>query len=267
MIKLQAINKTIAWLNSVGLQGITLGDYGFLLEQADFYPAIAGFAAMSTPLWAWMLLKGFEAGVHGISALVGSMGSQFVGQEAGAANITRNMTRDSRELMANMGAGQSPVEALSNAGTWMYKENTNLGGLYSSLGAYNAHSILESQLGIGGAVQTTTAQALYGLTHSGGRGMAAWNASGGNVMNMLNTGAMTSPAQIIERDYGTLGLKYDAQGNLVAAEFNTGIKSDMMQANLQTTFSQSRNDVISTAWNAVWGNSQTYQKLINLHLL
>jgi len=261
MIKLQAINKTIAWLNSVGLQGITLGDYGFLLEQADFYPAIAGFAAMSTPLWAWMLLKGFEAGVHGISALVGSMGSQFVGQEAGAANITRNMTRDSRELMANMGAGQSPVEALSNAGTWMYKENTNLGGLYSSLGAYNAHSILESQLGIGGAVQTTTAQALYGLTHSGGRGMAAWNASGGNVMNMLNTGAMTSPAQIIERDYGTLGLKYDAiQGKLVAAEFNTGIKSDMMQANLQTTFSQSRNDVISTAWNAVWGNSQTYQK-------
>ena len=50
MIKLQAINKTVAWLSSVGLQGITLRDYGFLLEQTDFYPAIAGFTAMSTLL-------------------------------------------------------------------------------------------------------------------------------------------------------------------------------------------------------------------------
>ncbi|MGH9060879.1 MAG: conjugal transfer protein TraG N-terminal domain-containing protein, partial [Acidimicrobiales bacterium] len=74
MIKLQAINKTIAWLSSNGIDGITLGDYGFLLEQTDFFPAIAGFAAMSTPLWAWMLLQGFEAGISGMSSLIGSMG-------------------------------------------------------------------------------------------------------------------------------------------------------------------------------------------------
>ena len=262
MIKLSAINKTIAWLNATGMSGLTLGDYGFLLEQADFFPAIAGFASLSTPLWAWMLLKGFEAGVHGISALVGSMGSQFVGQEAGAATITRNMTRDSKELMAGMSAGQSPVEALSNAGTWMYKENTNLGGLYSSLGSYDAHSILESQLGINGAVQTTKFGALYGLTHSGGRGRSAWFASGGSVEAMMNTAAMTSPSRIIETDYGYIAETRNAKGELVGYSIHSSVSSDMLQANLQTSISQSKTDMISTAWNSVWGNSQTYQKAV-----
>jgi len=190
------------------------------------------------------------------------MGSQLVRQEVNANTITRNMTRDSRELQTSLTAGQSQIEALSNAGTWMYKENTNLGGLYSSLGNYNAHSILESQLGISGTVQTTTFGALYGLTNAGGKGLANWNASSGDVNTMLSTGAMLSPALTLDRSYGMVKLTYDKDGNLVGSEFNTGLKSDILQTNLQNSLSQSKNNLISTVWSATWGNSQTYQKAI-----
>ncbi|MDQ7083086.1 MAG: conjugal transfer protein TraG N-terminal domain-containing protein [Aquificota bacterium] len=90
--KIMAIQKTTAWLTNQSLDGISIATLAELVNDAEWYPAVAGYIAMAmVPTLSWLFFRGFDAGIAGIAYMFGGL-AQGVREEF--SRMTQNIQRD-----------------------------------------------------------------------------------------------------------------------------------------------------------------------------
>jgi len=108
--KIMAIQKTTAWLANQNLDGISIATLAELVNDAEWYPAVAGYIAIfMVPTLSWLFFRGFDAGIAGIaymfSGLAGGVREEF-------SRMTQNIQRD------YLGSLTGEL----NSGTWAWRE-------------------------------------------------------------------------------------------------------------------------------------------------
>jgi hypothetical protein len=212
--KIMAIQKATAWLSNQGLDGISIATLAELLNDAEWYPAVAGYIAIAmVPTLSWLFFRGFDAGIAGIaymfSGLAGSVREEF-------SQMTRNIQRD------YLGSLTGEL----NSGTWgwyeeVFRNTDSLAGirakehLIDRFGGFTeyaetkgkAFAALEGyQIGRGEGLskiaqnQGITVSEIGGMaaTLDGARTIATYSAYDGNLDRMIQTIGTQVERQISE---------------------------------------------------------------------
>ncbi|HID04454.1 MAG TPA: conjugal transfer protein TraG, partial [Aigarchaeota archaeon] len=129
--KIMAVQKTTAWLANQNLDGISIATLAELVNDAEWYPAVAGYIAMAmVPTLSWLFFRGFDAGVAGIaymfSGLAGGVKEEF-------SQMTRNIQRD------YLGSLTGEL----NSGTWSWRELYS-GNINSLAGIYKTEELVNT---------------------------------------------------------------------------------------------------------------------------
>ena len=108
--KIMAIQKTTAWLTNQNLDGISIVTLAELVNDAVWYPAVAGYIAMAmVPTLSWLFFRGFDAGMSGIAYMFGNI----------AGGVREEFSRMSHNIQRDY-LGSLTGEL--NSGTWTWKE-------------------------------------------------------------------------------------------------------------------------------------------------
>jgi len=194
-VKMSAVAQAQAWLASHSASGLSLITYGYIIDQAQWFPAIAGYIGLTAPMWAWAVLKGFEVSVYGLGYMVGNMGANMLNQEMVPQRLAQ-LTQ--QERMAREAGFMNAGEASWFAGGYAAAQEASQGWWNRALG------------------QDTLGAVIGGMGHTLGRGLASYRLHGGNAPAMLNSGALGAPAaNYVDPSTGMLVRQYaDINGNV-----------------------------------------------------
>ena len=108
--KIMAIQKATSWLANQSLDGISIATLAELVNDAEWYPAVAGYIAIfMVPTLSWLFFRGFEAGIAGIAYMFGGLAG---GVREEFSRMTQNIQRD------YLGSLTGDL----NSGTWAWRE-------------------------------------------------------------------------------------------------------------------------------------------------
>ena len=221
-IKMSAIAKAQAWLASQGASGLSLVTYGYIMDQAQWFPAIAGYIGLTAPMWAWAILKGFEVSVYGINYMIGNMGANMLNQEMSPQRLgyLTQQERLAREA-GFMNAGEAGWFASGYAATG----ETAQGLVNSSM---RGPDLLKASVGA--------------LSHGLGRGLAAFNAHRGSFYDMLNSAALGAPSANYMNPQGLMERQYtDISGRPVKVAISPSVETPLWSLdNVEQILSQER---------------------------